>query len=242
MSNSISTSMGENIKQLREENGISRIDLATELGYSTAQYGKFEKGEQNLDCRSLITLCRFLHCKPERIVFGEKEKENKQIPDYFFRCSETEKRRIFRSLYILLEYQKMLAPQSFHKMFGTDLLRHIPVSEKNIIPLVLEYERKSMDLTKRNMIEYLGISKNKYYSLLDGEELSSIKSLVKLTQKLGYDMTFLLMNEIRPELFLSVISPSWSETERGIFRQQLDLCGSIKELSGRFIEIQRRRR
>lgn len=241
MSNSIVTSIGENIRQLREENGISRINLATELGYSTAQYGKIERGEQKLDCHGLIALCRFVHCRPEQIVFGEREEEE-SVPDYFSGYSETQKRRIFRSLYILLGCHQMQASQSFHKMFGTDLLREIPESEKNIIPLVLEYERKSRDLTRRGMIEFLEISKNKYYSLLDGEELSSIHSLIKLTQKLGYDMTFLLVNKVRPELFLSEINHLWDETEQGIFRKQLDLCVSMGELSQKMIERQNRRR
>lgn len=242
MDNSMKMSIGENIKQLREENGISRINLATELGYSTAQYGKIEKGEQNLDCHGLISLCRFVHCRPERIVFGERESEERVVPDYFSMYSEAEKRRTFCSLYILLGCRRLSAPLSFHKLFGTDLLREIPDTEKNIIPSVLEYERKSRNLTRRGMIEFLEISKNKYYALLDGQELSSIRSLIKLTEKLGYDMTFLLMNKIRPELFLLEISNSWDEAEQEIFRQQLDLYAMMGELTGKFIEIQRRKR
>lgn len=241
MSNSMTTSIGENIRRIREENDISRISLATELGYSTAQYGKIERGEQKLDCHSLVTLCHFVHCRPEQIVFGERDSQDKVVPDYFSDYSEGQKRRIFRSLYILLGCHQMQASQSFHKMFGTDLLREIPESEKNIIPLVLEYERKSRNLTRRGMIQFLEISKNKYYSLLDGEELSSINSLIKLTQKLGYDMTFLLVNQVRPELFLSEISHSWDETEQGIFRKQLDLYISMGELSKKMIERQNRR-
>lgn len=242
MSNSMSVSIGQNIKQLREENGFSRIDLATELGYSTAQYGKIEKGDQNLDCQGLVTLCRLGHCRPERILFGEKEAEFPSVPAYFDAYSEADKRRLFRFLYIVLNCHLLEVPDSFHKMFGSDLLRIIPVEEKNIIPLVLEHERKSRNLTRRGMIEFLGISKNKYYSLLDGEELSSIYSLIKLSQKLSYDMTFLLMNEVRSELFLSGISDSWDAAEKVLFRRQLDLCTTLEELSGKFIEIQRKRR
>lgn len=234
----MSTSIWENIRQLREENGMSRTSLAAELGYSAAQYGKIERGEQRLDCHGLIALCRFAHCRPEQIVFGEKETGDDIVPDYFLDYSEDQKRRLFRSLYILLECHKMEASPSFHKLFGTDLLREIPVSETNIIPLVLEYERKSLNLTRRGMIQFLGISKNKYYSLLDGEELSSINCLIKLTQKLGYDMTFLLVNRVRPALFLSELSHSWDEREQQIFQRQMDMFASMGELSEQWIEKQ----
>lgn len=242
MSNRISISIGKNIKELREENGMERVDLATELGYSTSQYSKIEKGEQNLDCQGLATLCRLVQCRPERIVFGKEESKSPSVPAYFDEYSEADRRRLFRFLYLVLNCHLLEVPDYFHKMFGTDLLRIIPVEEKNIIPLVLEYERKNRNLTRRAMIKFLEISKNKYYSLLDGEELSSIPSLIKLSQKLNYDMSFLLMNEVRPELFLSGISASWNATEKRLFRQQLNLCLSLEELSSKFIDMQRRRK
>lgn len=233
MKDSISKYIGQNIKELREENQISRINMAMELGYSQANYGKIENGKQQLTCQGLITLCKYFSCEPERIVYGEKENIVNLFPDYFSGYSEYEKRRLLRMFYLLLNCQKIKTNASFHKFFGSDILNIIPLDEENILPYVLEYERKAKDLTKRKMIAFLGISKNKYYALLDGEPLSGIDMLIRLHQKLEYDMGFLLFNRVNPALFLSALGETWNSQVQNLLERQLELCSAMDKLSDR---------
>ena len=213
----------------------------TSWDISTTQYGKIERGEQNLDCQGLTKLCQFMDCKPERVLFGERESREMLPPNYFSSYTEKEKRLRFRSLYILLGCHRLDATPTFHKMFGSDFLLEISSQEKNVIPFVLEHERKAMNLTRRNMSDFLGISKNMYYSLIEGETLSNTFSLISISEKLHYDMTFLLMNKVRYELFLWGISPTWSALEQNLFEHQLDLCLALEKSSDAFMEIQKKR-
>lgn len=230
MKDSIRKFIGKNIRELREEHGVSRINMAMEMGYSQSNYGKIESGQQQLACQGLIILCKQFSCKPERIVFGEKDTAP-QFLSYFAEYSEYEKRRILRMLYLFLKCQNIKAKASFHKIFGSDILSKIPPEEENVLPLVLEYERKAKDITRSKMISFLGISKNKYYNLLSGEPLSNIDTLIMLHEKLGYDMSFLLLNRVNPELFFSVISHSWNSREQELFEKQMGLCSAMDRLS-----------
>lgn len=238
MKDSIKKFIGQNIKKLREAHGITPLEMATELGYTQSNYGKIEKGKVQIHCQELIAICKFFHCNPEQILFGETQTTNQQLPDYFAGYSELEKRRILRMFYLLYNCQSKEANTAFHRFYGSDLLNRIPVGEENVLPYVLEYERKLKNLPKTKMIEFLGISKNRYYSLISGTPLSSIDVLLMLQKKLEYDLSFLLYNKVNPEQFLSVISPSWNARQQMLFGEQLNMYSAMDRLSGQFDSAQ----
>lgn len=235
MKDSIKKFIGQNIKQLREAHGISPLEMSMELGYTQSNYGKIEKGKVQIHCQELIAICKFFHCRPEQILFGETQTTQQQCPDFFDEYSEFDKRRILRMFYILYNCQKKEADTAFHRFYGSDLLNKIPVEEENVLPYVLEYERKLKNLPKTKMIQFLGISKNRYYSLIGGTPLSSIDVLLALQKKLGYDLSFLLFNRVNPEAFLSVISPMWNARQQTLFGEQLTMYSALDRLSGRFL-------
>lgn len=196
--------IGQRIVQLRKEKQLRRIDVATELMYSTANYSKIEKGEICPDCRGLTTLCHIFQCQPEQIVYGSLPKSS-ITGQYFDSYTEQEKRRILRMLYLACHCDSGNYPDAFHHLFGSCALDAIYNKEDNHLTVLLEYERKIHNLTKRKMADYLHISKNKYYSILHTGELSDLRTLMLVNQILGYPMSFLLWNQVDPDYFFSVL-------------------------------------
>lgn len=196
--------IGQRIIKFRREKQLRRIDVATELMYSTANYSKIEKGEICPDCRGLTTLCRIFQCRPEQIVYGDPPKPSAASHD-FGSYTEQEKRRILRMLYLACHCDSGNYPDAFHHLFGSCALDAIYKKEDNHLTVLLEYERKMHNLTKRNMADYLHISKNKYYSILHTGELSDLHTLTLVNQILGYPLSFLLWDEIDPEYFFSIL-------------------------------------
>lgn len=196
--------IGRRIAQFRKEKRMRMIDVATELDYSTANYSKIEKGEICPDCRGLTVLCRIFQCQPEMIVYGTSL-ESSQVDAYFSSYSEQEKRRILRMLYLACHCDSDRYPDAFHHLFGSCILDMLSGQAGSHLVAVLEYERKIRNLTRRDMADYLHISKNKYYSILHLGELSDMRSLVLINQILGYHMSFLLWNRVDASYFFSVL-------------------------------------
>lgn len=212
--------IGRRIAEFRKARGMRKIDVATELDYSTANYGKIEKGEVCLDCQGLTALCRLFHCQPEQIVYGTST----YIPDieiYFSSRSEQEKRRILRLLYLACHCDSGDYPDAFHHLFGSCILDNFQNKNESHLTILLEFERKIRNLTKRNMAQYLQISKNKYYSILNTGELSDIISLIHVNEILGYHMSFLLWDEVSASYFFSSLEDkeNWASILLNMSRQ-----------------------
>ena len=56
------------IRDLRIDHDLSQADVAGILGTSKNQVGKYERGEQELPIRHLITLCRYYQVSADYIL------------------------------------------------------------------------------------------------------------------------------------------------------------------------------
>lgn len=78
------------IKDLRTDNDLRQKDIAQLLNTTPNQVGKYERGEQDMNIRHLITLCQFYQCSadyilglPEGLPYGHsktRKKGKKSLP------------------------------------------------------------------------------------------------------------------------------------------------------------------
>ena len=54
--------IGQAIKAIREERGITQYELAKRLGYSQSNISKYENGDLGIDATFLIKIARAMDC------------------------------------------------------------------------------------------------------------------------------------------------------------------------------------
>jgi len=70
------------LKNIREAKGISREDVAAELGISPITYRKLENGNHNLTIMNLKKLSEILQVTTDLLLFGETGRENINFDEY----------------------------------------------------------------------------------------------------------------------------------------------------------------
>lgn len=62
---------GERIHELREEKGLTRLQLAKETGFTEMSIGRWEKGETVPDIQTLKTFVQFFGCTAGYLIGTE---------------------------------------------------------------------------------------------------------------------------------------------------------------------------
>lgn len=62
----------EIIRELREDRDLTQKDIANLLGTTQQVYSRYEKGENELPVRHLITLCKFYNVSADYILCIKK--------------------------------------------------------------------------------------------------------------------------------------------------------------------------
>ena len=58
----------EIIRELREDNDLTQSDIAKLLGTTQQVYSRYEKGENEMPIRHIITLCKFYNVSADYIL------------------------------------------------------------------------------------------------------------------------------------------------------------------------------
>ena len=58
----------EIIRELREDNDLKQSDIAKLLGTTQQVYSRYEKGENEMPIRHIITLCKFYNVSADYIL------------------------------------------------------------------------------------------------------------------------------------------------------------------------------
>ena len=78
----LAETIGERLRALRIEKGMSQAQLAKLCGWSTAsRVANYEIGSRNIGADDAITLSRFLDASPSYILFGDTENSGQQLPE-----------------------------------------------------------------------------------------------------------------------------------------------------------------
>jgi transcriptional regulator with XRE-family HTH domain len=64
--------LAERLRKLREEAGLSQVQMARRLGISRSTLNRLEAADQNTTLRTLDQLCQALKCQPGDLFSVEK--------------------------------------------------------------------------------------------------------------------------------------------------------------------------
>lgn len=70
--------VGENIKKLRTESGLSQKEVAQAIGRSESQIGAYENGSVDMPLSVLFKIAACLKCTPEELITGKQKKLEKK--------------------------------------------------------------------------------------------------------------------------------------------------------------------
>ena len=62
------TRIGDHLKTIREQRGISQLDLANAVGVTRSSVANVESGRQRIQIHTLIAACQALGCDPADII------------------------------------------------------------------------------------------------------------------------------------------------------------------------------
>ncbi|MGI6160952.1 MAG: glutamine synthetase III [Christensenellales bacterium] len=75
--------LGDNLRMLRKQAGISQQEIAAEMGVSASTIGMYEQNRRKPDYDTLSRLADYFNVSMETLVSGDNEKPHNNITDYF---------------------------------------------------------------------------------------------------------------------------------------------------------------
>ena len=93
--------IGEKLKELRKEKGLTQMELANILGIKKITYFKYESGEINIPIPKLIEIARYFETTPnyllgfDEIEIQEKNKKNEIYEERLLFKDQEEKMKLF---------------------------------------------------------------------------------------------------------------------------------------------------
>lgn len=68
--------IGERLKKLREEKGLSQSKLAEELGFKSSTIGKYEIDQREPNFNTLVRICNYFNCTTDYLLGVSDSKQN----------------------------------------------------------------------------------------------------------------------------------------------------------------------
>lgn len=234
--------VGRRLADLRQGRKIQMIDVALELDISPSQYSRIENGKQSLSVDAAKKICEFYKCSLEYVILGETD----TVGSVFFKkldgLSEDEKRRYLKILYYLMHgdrHAKASKYDTMHKMFGGGLLETIPSGATNTVPYVLEFEKNRQKVSENVMIEELHLTRYKWEGIKKELKVTDMNILLDIIKKYGYDLRFLVENEIPETMFFDDIYRELGSREKENTMKALDYILDLEDGGQAVIEVQR---
>lgn len=234
--------VGKRLAGLRKERHIQMIDVALELNISPSQYSRIENGKQSLSVDAVKKICEFYKCSIDYIMLGEMN----TVSSVFFRkldgLPEAEKRRYLKILYYLMHgssHARTSKYDTMHKMFGEGLLETIPCDATNTMPYVLEFEKNRQKISENLLIEDLHLTRYKWESIKSGLKVSDMTIPLDIMKKYGYDLGFLLKNEIEESMFFDDIYRELDNREKEITMKAFDYILNLENGEQALVEVQK---
>ena len=73
MKTEISQKVGQNIKRIRKERGLTQKEIAAEFKFTQQRYSRFETGMFELNYAQILKLCKIFNVTPTELLTIEDE-------------------------------------------------------------------------------------------------------------------------------------------------------------------------
>ncbi len=135
---------------------------------------------------------------------------------------------------------KELRSHPMYKLFMDGLLERIPENAVDILPYVLRYEKDVNRFKRNQMLEILEITRFKWDAIMQGVTPGEVSLLLRIEERFGYDVHFLVNNQIPDNDFFDKLLKKQAERKERI----LALFDEIQKFGEQeyLVEVQGRNR
>lgn len=225
-------SISERLQVLRNSKGEREVDISTVLEISPAHYCRLEQGKSKITVDVLQKACTYYGVTAEYILFGTKRKVG-IVLEKMDGFSEVVIRRLLKifSCLLFMEGREIESQDdAMYRLFMGGLMELLPVGAVSAIPTVLEYEKNRRNISENAMIRELGISRFIWTSIMRNDPIKNIEIPLKIQDKYGYSLDFLINNRIQDDMFL----------ETQLLRKPIERQREIMQTFDRIIKMQNR--
>lgn len=196
--------IGNRLYKLRDDKGDREVDVSVVLEISSAQYSRLEQGKSKITVDVLQKVCSYYNVTAEYILFGTQKKMGFVLQKMDGYSEEAIRRllKIFSCMLFMETEEAEVKDTAMYRLFMGGLMELIPVGATSAIPTVLEYEKNRRDISENKMIEELDISRFIWTSIMHNEPIKNMEIPLKIQDKYGYGLDFLINNRIQDDLFL----------------------------------------
>lgn len=220
------------------------IDVALELNISPSQYGRIENGKQSLNVDAAKKICEFYDCSLDYVILGKTNETGSVFFKKLGGLPEIEKRRYLKILYHLMHgdrHAKKSKYDPLHRMFGGGLLETIPAGAANTVPYVLEFEKNRQRVSENTMIEELHLTRYRWESIKNDLKITDMNIPLDIMKKYGYDLRFLVENEIVETMFFDDMYRELDNREKESTMKAFDYILDLEGGKQAVVEVQHAR-
>lgn len=227
--------IGNRLYKLRDDKGEKEVDVSVVLEISPAHYCRLEQGKTKITVDVLQKACTYYNVTAEYILFGTKKKAGLVLQKMNGYSEEVIRRllKIFSCMLFMEIHEVETKDAAMYKLLMGGLMELIPVDAASAIPTVLEYEKNRRDISENMMIRELGISRFIWTSIMQNEPIKNIEIPLKIQDKYGYGLDFLINNRIQDDMFLET-----QLLRKPIERQQeiMHIFNGIMKIQDKYME------
>lgn len=229
------TEIGERMQKLRGNRDDREVDVSAVLEISPAHYCRLEQGKTKITVDVLQKACTYYGVTAEYVLFGIRKKEGLLLQKMNGYSEDVIRRllKIFSCLLFMGVHETETQDAAMYKLLLGGLMELIPVGAASAIPAVLEYEKNRRDISENTMIRELGISRFIWTSIMHNEPIKNIEIPLRIQDKYGYGLDFLINNRIQDDMFLET-----QLLRKPIERQKeiMHVFNGIMEIQNKYIE------
>lgn len=191
--------VGRRLGQMQKKRKQNNLNTALELGLSQSRYSRLKNGIVTVTVDELRKICSVYEWTAQYALFGQSTQVNSEVFKRIGHLDEHGKRRCLKMLACGIDrgtVAKEFRNHPMYKLFMDGLLERIPENAIDVLPYVLRYEKEINRLKRNQMLEILEITRFKWDAIMQGVTPGEVSLLLRIEERFGYDVHFLVNNQI----------------------------------------------
>lgn len=211
--------VGRRLGQMQKKRKQNNLNTALELGLSQSRYSRLKNGIVTVTVDELRKICSVYEWTAQYALFGRSTQVNSQVFKGIAHLDERGKRRCLKMLACGIDrgnVSKEFRSHPMYKLFMDGLLERIPENAVDVLPYVLKYEKEINRFKRNQMLEILQITRFKWDAIMQGVTPGEVALLLRIEEKFGYDVHFLVNNQIPENDFFDRLLKKQAERKERI--------------------------
>lgn len=211
--------VGMRLGQIQKKRDLNNLNFALELGLSQSRYSRLKNGIVTITVDELRKVCALYGLTAQQVLFGHSPRVTSPIFKRLHHLDEHGRRKCLKMLACSIDrdsVEEELRSHPMYKLFMGGLLEIIPVGTVDVLPYVLRYEKTINCLKRDQMLERLSLTRFKWDTVMRGVTAGEVSLLLRIEEEFGYDIQFLVNNQISGNDFFDKVLKKQAERRERI--------------------------